>query len=162
MCGRCKKQADGFMDSVEELCEEMETVRGLCYLGDRVNAGGGCEAAVTARARIGWVKFRECGDLLNSKRFSLKLKGMVYRSCVRSAMLYGIDTWCLRENEMAILRRTERAMVRVMCGAKLMEKKRTEDLMEDSGSDGKGEWSEMVRACVAEGCWARSEKSAGV
>ena len=35
---------------------------------------------------------------------------------------------------MAILSRTERAMVRAMvramCGAKLMEKKRTEDLME--------------------------------
>ena len=45
---------------------------------------------------------------------------------------------------MAILRRTERAMVRAMCGAKLMEKKRTDDLMEmleskeNSGSDGKG------------------------
>ena len=60
-------------------------------------------------------------------------KGMVYRSCVRSAMLCGSETWCLRENEMAILRRTERAMVREMCGAKLMEKKRTEDLMEMSG-----------------------------
>ena len=128
-CGRCKKQADGFMDSVEELSEEMETVRGFCYLGDRVNAGGGCEAAVTARARIGWVKFRECGELLNSKMFSLKLKGMVYHSRVRSAMLHGSETWFLRENEMAILRRTERAMVRAMCGAKLVEKKRTEDLM---------------------------------
>ena len=65
------------MDSVEELCEEVETARGFCYLGDRVNTGGGCEAAVTARARIGWMKFRECGELLNSKRFSLKPKGMV-------------------------------------------------------------------------------------
>ena len=44
-------------------------------------------------------------------------------------MLYGSEKWCWRENEMAILRRTERAMVRAMCGAKLMEKKRTEDLM---------------------------------
>ena len=34
---------------------------------------------------------------------------------------------------MAILRRTERAMVRAMCGAKLMERKRTEDLMEMFG-----------------------------
>ena len=34
---------------------------------------------------------------------------------------------------MAILRRTERAMVRAMCGAKLMKKKRTEDLMEVLG-----------------------------
>ena len=31
---------------------------------------------------------------------------------------------------MAVLRRTERGMVRAMCGAKLMEKTRTEDLME--------------------------------
>ena len=28
---------------------------------------------------------------------------------------------------MAVLRRTERAMVRAICGAKLMEKKKTED-----------------------------------
>ena len=71
-------------------------------------------------------------------------------------MSYGSETWCLRENEMAILRRTERVMVRAMCGVKLMEKRRTEDLMEmlglkESGSDSKGEWSEMVRAYVKEG-----------
>ena len=48
-------------------------------------------------------------------------------------MLYGSETWCLRENETAILRRTVRAMVRAMCGAKPMEKKRTEDLMEMLG-----------------------------
>ena len=41
VCGRCKKQADGFMNSVDELCEKVETVRGFCYLRDRVNAGGG-------------------------------------------------------------------------------------------------------------------------
>ena len=39
----------------------------------------------------------------------------------------------MRENEMAILRRTKRAMVRAMCGAKLMEKKRTENLMDMLG-----------------------------
>ena len=34
---------------------------------------------------------------------------------------------------MEILRRTERAMVRAMCGAKLIKKKRTEDLMKMLG-----------------------------
>ena len=125
MCGRCKKHADGLVEPVEELCEEVETVRGFCYLGDRVNASGGCEAALTSRGRIGWAKFRECGEFLNSKRFLLKVKGMVYRSCVRVAMLYESETWCLRENEIGILKRTERVMVRAMCGAKLIEKKRT-------------------------------------
>ena len=50
---RCKKQADALVEPVEELCEEVEKVRGSCYLGDRVNVSGGCKAAVTARARIG-------------------------------------------------------------------------------------------------------------
>ena len=46
------------MDSIEKLCDEVETVNGFCYLVDRLNASGGCEAAVTARVRIGWVRFR--------------------------------------------------------------------------------------------------------
>ena len=33
MCGRSKKKADGKMDSVEELCEGAETVRGFFYFG---------------------------------------------------------------------------------------------------------------------------------
>ena len=45
-------------------------------------------------------------------------------------MLYGSETWCLRETEMAILRKTERAMVRSMCGVKLVDRKKMEDLME--------------------------------
>ena len=40
---------------MEVLCDEVETVKGFCYLGDRLNASGGCETAVTARVRIGWI-----------------------------------------------------------------------------------------------------------
>ena len=49
-------------------------------------------------------------------------------------------------------------MVRAMCGAKLMEKKSLDrgpngdvGIEGDGGSDGKGEWSEMVQASVEEG-----------
>ena len=41
------------MDSIEKLCDEVETVNGFCYLRDRLNASGGLQAAVTARVRIG-------------------------------------------------------------------------------------------------------------
>ena len=37
----------------------------FCYLGDRLNASVGSETAVTARTRIGWMKFKECEKLLN-------------------------------------------------------------------------------------------------
>ena len=66
----------------------MEAVQGFAYLGDRVSAGGGCEAAVTARTRCWWVKFRDGGVLLYGRRFPLKLKGTVYKSYVRPALLY--------------------------------------------------------------------------
>ena len=36
----------------EVLCDEVKAVKGLCYLGDRLNDSGGCEAAVTARTRL--------------------------------------------------------------------------------------------------------------
>ena len=52
------------VDLIEKLCDEVETVNGFCYLRDRLNASGGCEVAVTARVRIGWARFRECGELL--------------------------------------------------------------------------------------------------
>jgi len=61
----------------EKLFDGIETVKGFCYLGDRLNASGGSEVAVTARTRIGCVKFRECGEVLYGKLFSLKLKGKV-------------------------------------------------------------------------------------
>ena len=48
-------------------------------------------------------------------------------------MLYGSETWCLKENEMSILRRTERAMVRAMCGVKLKERESSEELMDRLG-----------------------------
>ena len=128
ICRRCEDIGDRKKEPLEVLCDEVETVKGF-YVGDRLNASGGCETAVTARVRIGWMKFRECGELLLGRGFFLKMKGMVYRSCVRSAMLFGSETWCLRKNEMITLRRTERAMVRSKCGVKLVDGKNTADLM---------------------------------
>ena len=61
------------------------------------------------------------------------MKGEVYGCCVRSAILYGSETWCLKENKKAILRRTERAMVRAMRGQKIVDRKTTEEQMEMLG-----------------------------
>ena len=42
--------------SIKNLCDEVETARKFTHLRDRLSAGGGCEAAVTARTRCGLVK----------------------------------------------------------------------------------------------------------
>ena len=61
VCRRCTDVGDGMEEPVQVLCDEVETVKRFCYLGDRLNASGGCETTVTLRVRIGWMKFRECG-----------------------------------------------------------------------------------------------------
>jgi len=46
-------------EPVELLCDGVETVTEFfSYLGDGSNATGGCEVAVTARTKIGWMKFQ--------------------------------------------------------------------------------------------------------
>ena len=76
VCRRCTDVGDATEEPVEVLRDEVETVKGFCYLVDRLNASGGCETAVTSRVRIGWMKFRECGKLLRGRRFSLKRVGL--------------------------------------------------------------------------------------
>ena len=67
-------------------------------------------------------------------------------------MLYGSETWCLRENKVAILRRAEeRSMVRAICGLKLVDKKNIEELMDMLGLNetaGKSERANGVRCVV--------------
>ena len=44
-------------------------------------------------------------------------------------MLYVSETWCLREKNLAISRRTKRAMVREICGVKMMDRKNNDELL---------------------------------
>ena len=43
---------------------EVGTVIEFAYIGDMVNAGGGCDAAVAVGTRCGLFRFMECGELL--------------------------------------------------------------------------------------------------
>ena len=126
------------------MCNEVETVKGFCYLGNRLNASGVCEATVAARTRGEWKKFRRCGEILFGKRFSLQMKGKVYKSYVRSAMLYGSKMWYLRENEVVTLRRAERSMVRTVYSVKLVDKRNTVELMDILGFKQQISWQRQM------------------
>ena len=58
-CRKCEGNIGVSVEQEEKVCDEVETVREFTYLGDSVSACGGCEAAVTARAKCGWPMFRE-------------------------------------------------------------------------------------------------------
>ena len=71
ICELCIYTKEGIVEPGEELSffDQVDFVKSFCYLGDRLNASGGSEAAVTARTRIGWTKLREGGKLLYGRKF---------------------------------------------------------------------------------------------
>ena len=64
---------------------------------------------------------------------SLKLKGKVYRTCVQSVMVYGSETWAIKAEDMQRLERTERMMIRWMCGVRLSDRKASAELLSRLG-----------------------------
>jgi len=60
----------------------LELVDTFCYLGDMLSVDGDADAAVEARIRIGWNKFRHLVLLLTNKDISLTVRGRLYSSCV--------------------------------------------------------------------------------
>ena len=63
-----------------------------------MNAGGGCLGAVTAKVRVGWMKFRELSGVLCGRKWSVQMKGSrVCKACVRAAMVYGGEMWVRRK-----------------------------------------------------------------
>ena len=70
----------------------------------RLTYSGGCRAV-----RIGWVIIWEYGELLLGSRFSMRMKSKVYHGCIRSPILHGNKTLCLKENEKAIFKENEKS-----------------------------------------------------
>ena len=58
----------------------------------------------------------------------MKVKGKVYRTCVQRVMVYGSETWPMKVEDVQRLERTERMMVRWMCGARLKNRISSEEL----------------------------------
>ena len=109
---------------------KFELVDKFCYLGDMLSVDGDAYAAVEARIRIGWNKFRQLVPLLTNKDVSLIMRGRLYSSCVRSSMLHGNETWPVRKENVVALQRAEMRMVRWMCGVKLKDRLPSKEVRE--------------------------------
>ena len=75
---QCKRCTGGGVAAIAGECcviDGIGRVASFVYLGDELDAGGGCLNAVTARIRVGWKKFRELSAVLCGRKWSVKMKG---------------------------------------------------------------------------------------
>ena len=80
-------------EPVKFLVEELQRVHLFKYLGASVEETGGMTTESSQRVSAAWENWKICSGVLCDRRMPVKLKGYVYKTVARPALLYGAETW---------------------------------------------------------------------
>ncbi|KAK3554531.1 hypothetical protein QTP70_024441, partial [Hemibagrus guttatus] len=92
--------------------EEVKKVQEFKYSGSTVRSNGEYGKEVKKRVQAGWNGWRKVSGVLCDRKISARIKGKVYRTVVRAAMLYGLETVSLRKRQESELEVAELKMLR--------------------------------------------------
>ncbi|KAK3562736.1 hypothetical protein QTP86_006511 [Hemibagrus guttatus] len=106
--------------------EEVKKVQEFKYLGSTVQSNGECAKEVKKRVQAGWNGWRKVWGVLCERKISARIKGKVYRTVVRPAMLYGLETVSLRKRQESELEVAELKMLRFSLGVTRLDRIRNE------------------------------------
>ncbi|KAK3566956.1 hypothetical protein QTP86_007012 [Hemibagrus guttatus] len=106
--------------------EEVKKVQEFKYLGSTVQSNGECGKEVKKRVQAGWNGWRKVSGVLCERKISVRIKGKVYRTVVRPAMLYGLETVSLRKRQESELEVAELKMLRFSLGVTRLDRIRNE------------------------------------
>ena len=90
-------------------------VKEFKYLGSTVQESGGCEREVKKRVQAGWNGWRRVSGVICDKRLPARVKGKVYSSVVRPAMVYGLETVAVTKKQVEEMEVAEMKMLRFVC-----------------------------------------------
>ncbi|KAK3534112.1 hypothetical protein QTP86_002221 [Hemibagrus guttatus] len=106
--------------------EEVKKVQEFKYFGSTVQSNGECGKEVKKRVQAGWNGWRKVSGVLCDQKISARIKGKVYRTVVRPAMLYGLETVSLRKRQESELEVAELKMLRFSLGVTRLDRIRNE------------------------------------
>ena len=81
---------------------------------------------VRRRIQAGWINWKKVSGVLRDRKLSARVKGKMYKSVVRPAMLYGMETVAVTERQVGKMEVTEMKMVRWALGVTRKDKIRNE------------------------------------
>ncbi|KAK3537842.1 hypothetical protein QTP70_019862 [Hemibagrus guttatus] len=106
--------------------EEVKKVQEFKYLGSTVQSNGECGKEVKKRVQAGWNGWRKVSGVLCDRKISARIKGKVYRTVVRPAMMYGLETVSLRKRQESELEVAELKILRFSLGVTRLDRIRNE------------------------------------
>ncbi|KAK3525642.1 hypothetical protein QTP70_002551 [Hemibagrus guttatus] len=121
----CVNEREG-SGTVRLQSEEVKKVQEFKYLGSTVQSNGECGKEVKKRVQAGWNRWRKVSGVLCDQKISARIKGKVYRTVVRAAMLYGLETVSLRKRQESELEVAELKMLRFSLGVTRLDRIRNE------------------------------------
>ena len=101
-------------------------VKEFKYLGSTVQKSGGCEREVKKSVQAGWNGWRKVSGVVCDRRLPARLKGKVYSSVVRPAMVYGLETVAVTKKQVKEMEVAEMKMLRFAMGVTGKDKIRNE------------------------------------
>ena len=87
---------------------------------------GGCERDVKKRVQAGWNGRRKVSGVICDRRLSGRVKGKVYNSVVRPAMVYRLETVAVTKKQVKEMEVTEMKILRFAMGMMRKDKIRNE------------------------------------
>ncbi|KAK3572560.1 hypothetical protein QTP86_000430 [Hemibagrus guttatus] len=90
--------------------------------GEGVQSNGECGKEVKKRVQAGWNGWRKVSGVLCDRKISARIKEKVYRTVVRPAMLYGLETMSLKKRQESELEVAELKMLRFSLGVTRLDK----------------------------------------
>ena len=97
-------------------------VKEFKYLGSTVQESGGCEREVKKRVRAEWNGWKKVSGVICDRRLPARVKGKVYSSVVRPAMVYGIETVAVTKKQVKEMEVAEMKMLRFAMGVTRKDK----------------------------------------
>ena len=103
-------------------------VKEFKYLGSTVQESGGCEREVKKRVQAGWNGWKRVSGVICDRRLPARVKGKVYNSVVRPAMVYGLETVVVTKKQVEEMEVAEMKMLRFAMGVTRKNKIRNEHI----------------------------------
>ena len=96
-------------------------VKEFKYLGSMVQESGSCEREVQKKVQAGWNGWRKVSRVICNRRLPARVKGKVYSSVVRPAMVYGLDTVAVTKKQVEEMEVAVMKMLRFAMGVTRLE-----------------------------------------